>query len=180
MSLRSSRTQFPWKTETCAPCIDRPPASTTFSRLSFFLPHAHARKSHTDVQKRTNVVLLLATSPRYHFQARSRSSYDHSFPPSRASSHFSFSPRRISTAWLFFDGGFDIDTLYHREYITGLPSNIRTRMHYAPQFAVRDGYIRDCDLRYRKLLSKARPKTRGGCIKLLNSGMTATRRRCLP
>jgi len=58
---------------------------------------------------------------------------------------------------------------------------IHTRMHYAhPQSAGLDGYIRDCDLRYRKLLSKARPKTRGSCIKFLNSGMTATRRRCLP
>jgi len=58
---------------------------------------------------------------------------------------------------------------------------IHTRMHYAhPQSAGLDGYIHDCDLRYRKLLSKARPKTRGSCIKFLNSGMTATRRRCLP
>jgi len=78
--------------------------------------------------------------------------------------------------------------LYPREYITGLPSNTHThthtRMHYFhPRYTGRlalDGYIRDCDLRYRKLLSKTRPKTRGGCIKFLTSGMTATRRRCLP
>lgn len=42
-----------------------------------------------------------------------------------------------------------------------------------------DVYIPDCDLRYRKLLSRARPKTPGGRIKFLNSDMTATTRRCL-
>jgi len=55
-------------------------SSSTFSQSSSLLPHAHAWRSSTvractEAYKRT-VVLLLATSPRYHFQAHSRSSSD--------------------------------------------------------------------------------------------------------
>lgn len=80
---------------------------------------------------------------------------------------------------------FDIDTLYPREYIIGLPSNTHTNAlrptagRRPPRPLTLDGYIHNCDLRYCKLLSKARPKTRDGCIKFLNSSMTATGRRCL-
>lgn len=89
-------------------------------------------------------------------------------------------------AVIFRWGRFDIDTLYPREYIIGLPSNTHMNALRPPagrrpsRSLAHDGYIHDCDLRYRKLLSKARPKTRDGCIKFLNSSMTATGRRCLP
>lgn len=47
----------------------------------------------------------------------------HSFVPLRASTTLlvSHPTTRMPTTWLFFDGRFDIDTLYPREYITGLP-----------------------------------------------------------
>lgn len=96
-----------------------------------------------------------------------------------------FPPRRKPTTWLFFDGGFDIDTLYppriHYRFAEQYTYTYTNALHprYTGRLAL-DGYIRDCDLRYRKLLSKARPKTRGGCIKFLNSSITATCRRCLP
>lgn len=120
-------------------------------------------------------------SLRYHFRARSRSSPDRSFSrrvhhPTSRSSLDSY-PRR---------GYFSMEDSTSIRYISAntLPGcrAIRTRMHYRPPHNPpgSTGIYADCDLRYRKLLSKARPKMRGGCIKFLNSGMTATRRRCLP
>lgn len=155
--------------------------SKTFSRSSSPLPYAHARGSHTDVEKRTNVVLLLATSL-----------YDTTFklvvahPPIVRSPVGYIIPPLVPPSTHIYDVVIFRWRIRHR-YVISPRIHYRVAEQYAhecitahPQSAGLDGYIRDCDLRYRKLLSKARPKMRGGCIKFLNSGMTATRRRCLP
>jgi len=176
LSLRDLRAWFaPRKTETRSLPPRIFPSGPTFSGSHPFCL-THTRGNRTRIYRNVQTSsFLLATSPRYHFQTCSRSSSDRSFPH-----HIILSLDAYLRRGYF---SMEDSTSICYTLANTLPGcrAIRTRMHYAhPQFAGLDGYIRDCDLRYRKLLSKARPKTRGGCIKFLNSGMTATRRRCLP
>jgi len=108
-----------------APSKDPLSSSSTFSQSSSIcLTHTRGDRARMCSQKRTSVQSFFCS--RLHHDTTFKLVVAH--PPivsPRASSHLSFSPRRIST-WLFFDGGFDIDMLYPREYITGLPSNTHT------------------------------------------------------
>lgn len=157
--------------------------------LSLFLPSAHGERRN-ERRKRANVLLLLAASPRYHFETREYAIYRrrrrHSFAP------FAHHPLLVSPATHVDDVVIFRWKIRHRyvisphEYITGLPEQYTreciTPTHNPPvaspthppiQPASHPRLTGDCDLRYRKLLSSARPKTPGGCIKFLNSGMTA-------
>lgn len=149
--------------------------------LNRLFPYIRTRTQKYILQKSTNIVLFCdftipLSSP--HF----RSSPTRSIFIPRASSTSLVSLLDANRRRGYFSMEDSTSIRYiPREYITGLPSNTHThtRMHYI-HWPPLDGYIRDCDLRYRKLLSKARPKTRSGCIKFLNSDITATCRRCLP
>lgn len=93
----------------------------------------HTRRNHTRIYRSVHTnILLLTTLLRYHFHRLVVAHPPIVRSPSRTS-FLSFLPRHISTTWLFFDGGFDIDTLYPREYITGLPSNAHTNALH-PQY----------------------------------------------
>lgn len=136
MSLRGSRARSPRKTETCSLCYADPlSTNTTFSRSSSLLPHAHAR----DRTRTYRNVQTLSFCSRLHHDTTFKLVVAHPaivrIPVARIT-YFWFPPRRISTT-LFFDRGFDINTLYPREYITGLPSNTHTN-------ALRPPTIRRC------------------------------------